>query len=452
MGAIVGAIGMTRITVKELEAMTAADAGRRIQDGGSMFGTVRITRQQKAPLSVDFEWRYKFQGRSRQIRIGSWPKISLKAIRDIRDQLAAEVKSGTDPIERKAMARLKQEADELEAMHAQRDRLQTLAEKQARLTVLELFALWKSIALKHRKDQGTEAKRAFERDVFPLIGNMAAADVNKAHIQNIIDTMMSRDVVRMTKRVLSDLRQMFSFAMDRDLVELDPTARIRKSKIGPDTERDRVLSERELITLFERLPSSGLTQTSQSAVLIQLSTLSRIGEVLSARWEDVDFQSRRWTLPTSKNGKRHQVWLSDFALIEFRRLHAMNGHTAWVFASAKANGSLDLKTVTKQVADRQREDPPMARRTKQAAALKLPGGPWRPHDLRRTGASMMAEMGVLPDIVERCLNHTEGNKMKRIYQRATYEIQMRDAWEAWGQRIERLCNRNSNVISFRSAA
>ena len=90
-----------------------------------------------------------------------------------------------------------------------------------------------------RGDGGAEAQRAFERDVFPLVGDLAVADVKKAHVQNIVDTMMARDVVRMTKRVLSDLRQMFGFALDRDYVEADPTARIKKARrsIGFTQER-----------------------------------------------------------------------------------------------------------------------------------------------------------------------------------------------------------------------
>ena len=53
-------------------------------------------------MSVDFQWRYKLNGKTRQVRIGSWPKMSFKALRDERDRLAVEVKSGTDPVQRKA--------------------------------------------------------------------------------------------------------------------------------------------------------------------------------------------------------------------------------------------------------------------------------------------------------------------------------------------------------------
>ncbi|NCN72345.1 MAG: site-specific integrase [Betaproteobacteria bacterium] len=307
------------------------------------------------------------------------------------------------------------------------------------------------MALKQRSDGGSEAQRAFERDVFPIIGDVAVADVKKAHVQNIVDTMMARDVVRMTKRVLSDLRQMFGFALDRDYVDADPTARIKKAKIGPDGERDRVLGEAELIDFFKKLPVSGMAETSQCALLLQMATITRIGETVAARWEHVDFERRLWVLPDTKNGKSHQVWLSDFALHQFERLREITGATEWVFPNAKLNGPLDSKTVTKQVADRQRTDAPMSGRTKQIDALQLAGGHWRPHDLRRTGASAMAELGALPDVIEKCLNHTEENKMKRIYQRATYEGPMRDAWRLWGERLNLLANKPANVVMLRAA-
>lgn len=445
-------VDMAVITVKELQALGAADNGRRVSMGNSLYGTVRAGSD--GVVSVYVVWRYKVGGKVRQIPVGTWKDKggqSLLALRDKRNGLAAELKKGSDPIERKAADKLKIEIDKVEAHHHQLDRLEEIAEKQARLTVRGLFDLWRGLSLKHRVDGGVEAQRAFERDVFPLIGDMAVADVKKAHIQHIVDSMMARDIVRMTKRVLSDLRQMFGFALDRDFVEADPTARIKKSKIGPDGERDRVLSEAELIDLFKKLPLSGLAATSQCALLLQMATIARIGETLAARWEHVDFERRLWVLPDTKNGKAHTVWLSDFALRQFERLRDITGATAWVFPNVKLNGPVCSKTVTKQVADRQRTDAPMSGRTKQIDALQLAGGHWRPHDLRRTGASTMAELGALPDVIEKCLNHTEENKMKRIYQRATYEGPMRDAWRLWGERLDLLANKPDNVRVLRAA-
>ena len=93
---------MALITTKALEALRGTDDGKRLPSGGAMFGMVRATPDTKNHVSVDLQWRYKLGGKTRQVRIGSWPKMSLKALRDERDRLAVEVKSGTDPVQCKA--------------------------------------------------------------------------------------------------------------------------------------------------------------------------------------------------------------------------------------------------------------------------------------------------------------------------------------------------------------
>lgn len=437
---------MASITVKELEALRVSDNKRRISLGNSLYGSVRAGAD--GTISVYVVWRYKVSGKIRQTPVGTWKGkhgLSLLALRQKHNELAAELKKGVDPIEHNATKKLKLETDAAEAHALQLDRVEVLAEKQARQTVRELFDFWSEIELKKRKnggrkDGGLEARRAFNLDVFPRIGDFALVDVKKAHIQDIVDTMMKRDVVRMTKRVLSDLRQMFGFAIDRDFLETDPTTRIKKAKIGKDGERDRVLSEAELMVFLQKISAAGMAETSQCALLLQLATITRIGETVSARWEHVDFDRRQWVLPKTKNGKSHTIWLSDFALRQFERLHDITGATQWVFPNSKLDGPLDPKTITKQVADRQREPGgQLAGRTKLIDALMLSGGQWRPHDLRRTGASEMATLGALSDVVEKCLNHTEENRMKRIYQLATYEEPMNDAWKLWGDRLDLLC-------------
>ncbi len=440
---------MAKITTKALGALKPSDHGKRLSDGDRMFGIVRAIKNAPEAVSVDFEWRYNFGGKVRQVRIGAWPRMTLKAIRDERDTLKGKIKDGIDPLADKEADRLKKQADQIEAKQTQITRLQELAAKDARMTVRGLFELWQRTDLKKRQDGGSEALRAFEADVFPLIGDVAAADVTKAHIQHIIDTMMNRGVKRMTERVFSDLRQLFGFAMDRDHIEADPTARIKKHKIGGSVERDRVLSEAELIEFFKRLPVSGLVESSQCALTIQLATITRIGEVLGARWEHVDFERRLWTLPETKNGKRHIVQLNDMALRQFEALRQHTGLTEWVFPASRLNGPVCPKTVTKQVADRQRGDcEPMSGRSKQTDSLALAGGQWRPHDLRRTGATLMAELGVLPDVIERCLNHTEQTKVKRIYQRAQYETPMREAWQRLGDRLALLADKPGIVVTL----
>jgi integrase len=253
------------------------------------------------------------------------------------------------------------------------------------------------------------------------------------------------------------LRQMFAFAVGRDIVESDPTSGIKKSAIGgANVERDRFLDEGEIRLLKTRLEKSDVAESSQMALWAMLATCCRIGELTQARWEHIDMESRVWRIPAdvAKNGKEFRVFLSDFALRQFEGLRRLAGESDWVMPARNRSprGHVCPKSLTKQVADRQRGDQAaMSKRSPLTSSLILPGGKWTPHDLRRTGATLMVSLRVIPEVADRCLNHSEQNRVKRTYQRHSYEPEMREAWRMLGERIELLTSEATNVITLKTA-
>ena len=93
---------------------------------------------------------------------------------------------------------------------------------------------------------------------------------------------------------------------------------------------------------------------------------------------------------------------------------------------------------------------PLANRTKLIDALVLLGGDWVPHDLRRTGATIMQSLGVTPEVIERILNHTEQDKLKKIYHQYDYAREKREAWRMLGDWIEVVVRQDSNVTLLRA--
>lgn len=364
--------------------------------------------------------------------------------RDIKEHLEAE-----DAARRAALAaeRAREERERLEAIAA----AERLA---ARLNVRQLFERWATVDLINRKDGGKEVRRMFEKDVLPALGSLPIEEVRKRHITEVTDALLARGVNRMAKVIFSLMRQMFRFAVDRDLLEFDPTANIRKVKIGgKDVERDRVLSEDEIRQLHRQLAGAGMTAMAEAAIWIALSTCCRIGELLEARWEHVNLDQGTWLIPAPKNKRPHTVFLSEFAIQQFEVLEVLNGGSVWCYPNLEDTDHLCTKTITKQIGDRQRapDQAPMSGRSKHCEALRLPGGKWTPHDLRRTGATLMTMLGVLPEVAERCLNHTEQNRVKRIYQRHSYEKEMRAAWAVLGERLDLLTRDDTaNVIPLRA--
>lgn len=371
--------------------------------------------------------------REARAKAGEYSRLYQGGTKDVKEHLEAE--EAARKARREAeMARLAAERESIEAEKAR---------QAARKTVAEVFEHWAVIDLKNRKDGGREIRRAFEKDVLPAIGSLAVADVRKSHVIEIVDKQLRRGVTRMAKLTFSLMRQMFRFAVDRDFIENDPTASIRKTKIGgKDTERDRVLSDDEIKSLGKQLANSKLLVSSQIAIWIALSTCCRIGELINARWANVDLEGGTWVIPeeNSKNGKSLTVFLSPFAVRQFRSLKQLHSESDWCYPNRAATGPVCSKTITKQITDRQKpkEGKVLKGRSSSPQALSLDGGRWTPHDLRRTGVTIMVRSGVLPEVAERCLNHTEENRMQRIYQRHDYAREMKSAWEILGTHLEEL--------------
>jgi integrase len=366
--------------------------------------------------------------------------LTVKQARDRATELRAEVKAGGDP----AVERKRRVDDRIAA-------------EAARLTVADVFEEWMKAEISKRKDGGSEARRMMEKDVLPVIGGMGIDEVRKLHVANITAKVQERGD-RIAHVVFSLIRQMMAFAVNRDYIEADPSASIKKSKVGSaGKERERILEESEIRELFRKLPDSGMIGTTLLAVPLQLSTCCRIGELLQARWADVDFDQAEWFIPESKNGKAHTVHLSAFALDNLRQLHTLTRHTPWLYPNRDETNHVETKAITKQIRDRQREvgEVLKGRSVRSPRGLILESGKgerWTPHDLRRTGASIMAELGVLPDVVERCLNHTEENKVKRTYQRHEYRTEMAEAWDLLGNRLALLANPHAdNVTTLKRA-
>lgn len=443
-------VKMATLTELGLKSLTDKNVGESIYEG-SIRGKVRAT---KKGISVDFTLKYKFEGKLKELSLASWPKSSLKEIRASATAARNTLDQGNDPISIRQSDKLKQAIQAKDQERELKNQLQQQIAHEKRLTVNALFENWLKLDLVNRKDGGKEIRRMFEKDVLAIIGEMAVEDVRKAHVINVIDTLLARGVNRMTKLILSLMRQMFRFAQDRDIIENDPTSSIRKAKVGgKDTVRDRVLSDIEIKSLKLQLPDANLLKTTECALWIMLSTCCRIGEICKAEWQHLDLQAGTWKIPAdnSKNGKAHTIYLSEFAMRHFEVLFTLKNSEKWVFPNTQNTNHVCEKSMTKQIGDRQLAEGrlPMSGRSKYCRTLKLADGKWTPHDLRRTGATIMGNLGIRPDVIEKCLNHIEQNKMKKTYQHQALTAEQQEAWKSLGERLDILTfSYQENILTF----
>lgn len=425
---------------KELEARLLAEHQiTRVNEQG-MSGTVKRSKNGKP--SVLFRWRFRFDEKFFDYTLGTWPRDSLKAIRESLESAKALLKAGKNPQLEK---RLKRKQAALE----QAVQLKIQVEE----TVKALAEKWQASDLvkrgtKGRKDNGAEVMRSFEKDVFPLIGSHPVKSVPKKVWMEILDSVRMR-APSLAGNLFADLNQFLDWCERRDYLDVSPLHKIRKADIEPSyIERKRTLFQpdsanppAELLQLFEIMPKANLQRTTELALLLILGTCCRVGELSMSTWARIDFDTREWFLPSedTKNKNEHRIFISDYVLGYLEELKKLTGHTKWCFPNAKATDHIDIKTVTKQTSDRQTETQ-LQNRSKQTTALSLSGGKWTPHDLRRTGGHIMRFIGINVISIEACLNHTPV-KLVRTYQGQVPWHDKRDAWERLGHYLDTLIDK-----------
>ena len=426
--------------------------------------------------------QYVVGGKQRELRLArpfgtttSDGYISLADARDEAVKVRAMARAGIDIQVQEEERRAAVEQAKAEAAAAQ-----SAAEainKASALTVQDMFEAWTTDGVR-RKDGNAMLKRMFAADVQPAIGAVAVKDVTEHHLRAVLRAMVLRGVNRSAVMQRNNLTQMFAWARKRQpwrklLVDGDPMELIEIEKIvSPDYDiddyKDRVLSHdeiRELHTTItsmhteheeapnKRIGRQPLAATTERAIWIMLSTLCRVGETSMARWEHVDLAAGTWFIPKENvkdNTADLTVYLSAFALDQFQQLHAHTGHSAWCFPARNNDGSIEGKSISKQVGDRQsmfkknKDGTPRAplKNRRSDNTLVLAGGKngaWTPHDLRRTGATMMQALGISLDIIDRCQNHVlSGSKVRRSYMHHDYADEKRAAWAALGKKLAAL--------------
>jgi len=447
---------MANLTDMGLKALTAEDDGKPMHDGNGLNGKVRAgkLRAGKHAVSVSFYWSYRFNGKIKDTSCGTWPTSSLKKIRDNRKEAQALLESGIDPAKAKRIKRLEATAEQAEAASLAQARIEAAAARQARLTVSELFEKWAVTELPKRKDKGKEVRRSFTKDMLPVLGAVAIEDVKRNMVAALLDDVAQRAPI-VAREMLGDLRMMFNYAIKREFIESNPTDLLKRDDFGKKVERDRILTDAEIRMLPGKLADARMGESNTAAIWIMLSTCCRVGEISQAEWKDVDLEAATWRIPAanSKNAKEHTIMLSSFAVRHFQALMTMAEGSPWVLPARWTDKHVCVKSLAKQIGDRQRgAKPPMSCRSLHTDALELPGGKWTPHDLRRTGATLMGMLGVRPDVIEKCLNHVQQNRLVRIYQRQELKDEQAAAWKLLGERLELLLNPVDNVVLLHKAA
>jgi integrase len=338
---------------------------------------------------------YAIDGKRREMNLGSYPDVTLETARNRFEDAKKQVKNGIDPLaveEARADARRKAP------------------------TVAKLITEYIEKHAKPTKRSWYEDERILNKDALAVWGNRKAADIKKRDVVLLLESIIERGSPGSANSNFKIIRKMFRFAVQRDILEHSPCDGVVMP--APLNRGDRVLNESEIKTLWSRLDTCHASPEIMRAIRLILTTAQRPGEVIGMHSSEIDGQW--WTIPAerAKNGKAHRVYLTATAL----ELIGDTTGKGYIFPGVqrkqkegekpkpeKPMGRLSIS----QVVSRNLTSPVLVngkpvfdKKGEQVTENKLGVTDFDPHDLRRTAATFMSQIGFMDEIIDAVLNHT----------------------------------------------
>ncbi|TPK62097.1 DUF4102 domain-containing protein [Mesorhizobium sp. B2-4-15] len=268
-----------------------------------------------------------------------------------------------------------------------------------------------------------------ERELLPVWRNRLLTEITpddlRAHCGKIVD----RGAPATAIHVRDILKQIYSFAILHGEKVANPGDGVGPASIATFVPRDRSLSPSEIRVMLKQLEHIATLPTIRLGMRLYLLTMVRKSELQDAVWDEVDFENAVWTIPKErmKRSKAHNVYLSRQALDIMIALKTCAGNSRYLLPS------------------RYDADAPMSRATfnrvtyavvERARAEGLPLEPFTVHDLRRTGSTLLNELGFNSDWIEKCLAHEDGRSSRGVYNKAEYKVQRRHMMQEWSDILD----------------
>lgn len=272
-------------------------------------------------------------------------------------------------------------------------------------------------------------KTIFERDILPIFGSRLLAEIGAEDLRQLCATVKERGAPATAIHVRDIVKQIYGFAILHGEKVRNPADEIAPSSIATFKAKDRSLSPTEIRVMLKTLEHVPTLPTIRLGMRLFLLTMVRKSELQDATWDEVDFENTVWTVPKErmKRSRAHNVYLSQQALDIMIALKTCSGDSRYLLPSRYDSDApmsrATFNRVTHAVVDRARKE-------------GLPLESFTIHDLRRTGSTLLNELGFNRDWIEKCLAHEDGRSSRGVYNKAEYEQQRRHMLQEWADIID----------------
>lgn len=269
----------------------------------------------------------------------------------------------------------------------------------------------------------------FERELLPVWNHRLLTEIIPDDLRAHCAKIVERGAPATAIHVRDIVKQIYGFAILHGERVTNPADEVGPASIAHFVPRDRSLSPTEVRIMLRQLEHVATLPTIRLGLRLILLTMVRKSELQDAVWDEVDFANAVWTIPKErmKRSKAHNVYLSRQALDIMIALKTCATNSRYVLPSRyDADAPMSRATfnrVTYLVVDRAKKE-------------GLPLEPFTVHDLRRTGSTLLNELGFNSDWIEKCLAHEDGRSSRGVYNKAEYEVQRRHMLQEWADMID----------------
>ncbi|KAA0913219.1 tyrosine-type recombinase/integrase [Aquicoccus porphyridii] len=352
-------------------------------------------------------WRQKYQlaGKERTITHGSYPNVSLREARAKRDAIRDQLASGQDPAVQRRL-------DQIEA------------ETQARNTFHLVAEEYLQMAYDRELADATIRKKIWHiHTLAEELHHRPIRDITAAEVLHLLKRVERSGRRETAKKLRGTLAGVFRHAVVTLRADNDPTETIKGSLLPVKVTNRAAITDVKTFGQFLRdLDEYTGAGVIKDAILYQILTMTRPGEVRGAKQQEFDLEKRSWRIPADRMKMRrdHIIPLSDQALELVKRNWIDVEGVELIFPSLNSNRKWLSENAFNSAIRR------MGYAKEEVTA----------HGFRATASTILNNRGFDPDVIEAALAHQDKDAIRRAYNRATYWDQRVELMQAWADLLD----------------
>lgn len=361
-----------------------------------------------------WRFKYRFAGKEKLAALGAYPETGLAEARVRRDELRRLHAGGVDPVAHRRAA------DEAKV---------AAAENSFKVVADEWF---------EKKSPGWVPKHSakirerLKRDLYPWLGSRPISDVTAPDVLAVLQRIEERGAIETAYRALGNISAVFRYAVATRRAVSDPCRDLRGA-LSPRKEKHlaAITDPKKIPELLNAIHGYQGGLVVRCALRLAPLLFVRPGELRSARWADIDFDSAEWRFVASKTKQPHIVPLASQAIAILRELHPLTGHRELVFPGERS----PLR--------------PMSENTVNAAlrSLGISKEQMTGHGFRAMARTVLEENLKFPaHLIEAQLAHAVRDANGRAYNRTTHLEERKKMMQEWADYLDAL--RSPKVVPF----